>query len=346
MEVNNPVVQNDLKRIVESVEWTPFKNSRILITGSTGLIGKWLVWSFLRADSEYSLNLTLVLVIRNREKAAALFGEDDRIEYIVSDINELDASAIKADYIIHAASQTNSRAMVEQPVETAMTAINGTLKLLELSRKTAVRSMVYLSSMEVYGEVTTEEKITEDTMGLVNQLNVRSSYPEGKRMCENLCAGYASEYHVSCKIARLAQTFGPGIPLMDNRVFAQFMRSARNREDIVLHTRGESKRCYLYTADCVTAILTILLRGEAGRAYNCANEKTYKSIFEMAKLVAGHCAEDRIKVIVEDQDPARFGYPKTNMMNLDASALEALGWKPQFELEEMLKNTYDSLEGQ
>ena len=94
--------------------------------------------------------------------------------------------------------------------------------------------MVYLSSLEVYG---TPEKdadlITENDYGYIEPLSVRSSYSEGKRMVECLCASYAHEYSVPVKIARLSQTFGPGVAYEDGRVFAEFARCALEQRDIV-----------------------------------------------------------------------------------------------------------------
>ena len=85
--------------------------------------------------------------------------------------------------------------------------------MLELAKKNSA-ALVYLSSMEQYGvPYIPGEVMTEDKVGIIDHLNVRSCYPEGKRMCECMCAAYASEYGVDAKIVRLAQTFGAGIPL-------------------------------------------------------------------------------------------------------------------------------------
>ena len=72
----------------------------------------------------------------------------------------------------------------------------------------------------------------------------------------------------------------------DGRVFADFARCVIEKRDIILKTKGETKRSYLYTEDAVCAILTVMLNGESGQAYNVANEETYCSIYEMAQLVA------------------------------------------------------------
>ena len=117
-------------------------------------------------------------------------------------------------------------------------------------------------------------------------MNVRSSYPESKRLCESLCSAYASEYGVPAKVVRLTQTFGVGVSYNDGRVFAEFARCAIEGRDIVLKTKGQTKRNYIDIDDAVNAIFTVLLKGVAGEAYNVANEDTYCSIYEMANMVA------------------------------------------------------------
>ena len=130
-------------------------------------------------------------------------------------------------------------------------------------------------------------------------MKVRTSYPESKRMCESLCTAYASQYSVPVKVLRLTQTFGPGVRYDDGRVFAEFARCAIERRNIVLHTDGATRRSYLYTADAVSAILTVLLKGIAGEAYNAANEATFCSIREMAQLVCSECAGGKIGVEIQ-----------------------------------------------
>ena len=117
--------------------------------------------------------------------------------------------------------------------------------------------------MEVYGSPKNEDLLSEEDLGYLNPLNVRNCYPESKRMSESLVASYAREYGIRSMSIRLAQTFGPGVEYGDKRVFAEFARCAMEKKDIVLLTDGKSKRCYLYTMDAVSAILTVLLKGEA-----------------------------------------------------------------------------------
>lgn len=310
-------------------------NSKILITGATGLVGSAIVKRLLKqGDSK------VIALVRNAEKAEKVFSnyKTDNLEIMISDICDLKPKAIGVDYIVHAASQTSSKAFVNNPVETINTAINGTTAILEFARINPVKSFVYLSSMEIYGSPVIDEKIYENHSTNLDTMSVRSCYPESKRMCENICASYFSEYDIPVKIVRLTQTFGAGVAYNDGRVFAEFARCAIEGRDIVLKTKGKTKRNYLYLEDAVDAVLTVLLKGENGNAYNAANEDTYCSIYEMAKLVAEKCSNKKISVIIEENnDIAKFGYAPTLKMNLSTEKIRGLGWNAKVGLSDMFK---------
>lgn len=309
------------------------EGSVFLITGATGLIGRAVI-KYLMTNFE---NVTVYALVRNQERAEKIFSEyhGEKLKFIVSDAESLKPAPLNIDYIIHGASNTSSRAFVEQPVEIIKTAVYGTASVLEFARVNPVKSFVFLSTMEVYGTPETDDKIYETQNSNINVLSVRSCYPESKRMCENLCVSCFSEYAVPVKILRLTQTFGEGVPYDDGRVFAEFARCAIENRDIVLKTKGETKRCYLALSDAVSAILTVMLFGENGSAYNAANESTYCSIREMAELVADKCTGGKIKVRTEiNEDVSKFGYAPTLKMNLSTEKLQSLGWKPEIGLAE------------
>lgn len=310
-------------------------NKSILITGATGLIGSAIVNSFLSYNEHSPKKIHAILYVRNMRKALDLFGDRADISYIEGDICNPLSENIKVDYIIHAASQTSSKAFVQNPVEVALTSILGTKNMLEFAIKSEVNGFVYLSSMEVYGTPQTDEKISELTGTNLDTMQVRSSYPESKRICESLCCSYAAEYHVPSKVVRLTQTFGPGVLYNDGRVFAEFARCAIEGKNIILHTKGETRRSYLYVQDAVTAILTVLLKGKAAEAYNAANEETYCSIREMAEMVAHLYPQNPIVVQVQEESAETHGYAPTLHMNLDTSKLRGLGWTPKTGLAEM-----------
>ena len=236
------VLSEDFQRIAESgLPFDEFRGCSFLITGATGLIGSLLVRTLLYCNRVQGLNLKVYAVVRDVEKAGKIFGErDEALEYVVCDLAKDDiACPGDCDYIIHAAAVTTSRLMVSDPVGTIRTSIDGTEKLLKLAVNKSAKAFVYISSMEIYGQPMTEGRTTEKELGYIDISSVRSCYPESKRMCECLCNAYAAQYGLNVKSARLAQTFGAGILPTENRVFAQFARSAISGDDIVLHTTGE-----------------------------------------------------------------------------------------------------------
>lgn len=323
--MNNSIFEEDIKNIINDFDMSVFDGKTILVTGATGLIGKLCVKSLL--NSGY--NTQVIALVRDEEKAKNIFGESKRLTYLVQDINQRINTTRRVDYIIHAASTTSSKDFVEKPVETIYTAINGSRNVLEFAKNKRLEGMVYLSSLEIYG-VNEEENIKEEDYGYIDILNPRSSYSESKKMVETMCISYGTEYGVPVKIARLAQTFGAGVSISDNRVFAQFAKAIINKENIILHTKGETKRNYCYTTDAVRGIFTILTKGENNNAYNVANENSYYSISEMAHLLENEYTKVEYKI-----DEVNRGYNPTVKIALNTEKLNALGWEAKVNLKEM-----------
>lgn len=334
------------KLTLHNCNWLPLeqlKHTTLLLTGGTGLVGFNILKELSPVAEE--LDIRILALVRDEEKARQKFaGLDRRIVPVQGDVLRPLSIEGPVDHIIHGASITSSEAFVRQPVETIMTSVAGVQNLLELARKKQTRSMVYLSSMEVYGSVWEEKLLKESDIGYLDPVRLRSSYPESKRLCENLCVAYAKEYAVPVKIARLAQTFGPGIPATDRRAIVQFITSALRDQDIAIKASGESARMYLYTFDAVTALLTLLLKGENGAAYNIANKDTYCSIRRLAQtIVQTFGASSRVLVNTGTAEE-RAIYPPDSYLRLDTAKLEALGWSPQVSLEESLHFTGTSLQ--
>lgn len=327
-------VKEDLEQIAEcGLPFEAMYHSTVLVTGATGLVGSLAVKALLMMNEKKDAGIRILAMARSEEKVRQLFDgvECGKLRFLYGDLTKEISIEESVDYIIHTASPTGSKFFVTHPVETIEIAVGGTRQMLELAKEKQVKGMVYLSSMEVYGVVDPELPcVTEKDLGYIDILNVRSCYSEGKRICECLCASYASEYQVPVRIARLAQTFGAGVPATESRVFAQFAKSAIRGEDIVLHTEGKSVGNYCYTADVVKALFLLLVKGESGQAYTVTNETSNTTIRGMAEMVAKELAAGKIKVVFDiPEDTLKYGYAPDVKMQLDAGKLRKLGWEPQ-----------------
>ncbi len=341
----NKVQIEDCQNIgkLDFIDWNELKNSTILVTGSTGLIGSNLVNALAFNNKEKELNIKLILLVRNTDAAKSLF-EWTGAEIVQYEIGQELKIEKNVDYIVHLASPTSSKFFVECPADTMLANIEGYKSLLDWAVKHPVKKFVGLSTMEVYGLPPRGHEVKENELGAFETMNARNSYPIAKIACEALCNSYYNQYGVPSVILRATQTFGPGVKYNDGRVFAQFMRCAIEKKNIVLKTKGETERSYLYTADAVTAIIVVLIKGHAGEAYTIANPETYCSIKEMGDLVANEIANGEIKVVFDlNNDATKQGYADTLYMDLDVAKIQKLGWKPRVSLLEMYERMISSI---
>ena len=316
---------------------TELEGKTIAVTGSTGLLGACMVHCLLALKAQRGVNLHIVAVARNMEKAVHLFGEErEELSYYLYDFSSTEPfqPKRKVDYLFHFAAPTASKDFIEKPVETMNMVYMGMQNILNYAEQAKLESLVLASTLEVYGTITDDSTpLTEDKQGYLDPMATRSSYPLAKRAAEGLCHNYTVEKQVKVKVARLAQTFGAGVSKQDNRVFAQFARSVIHNEDIILHTTGELSRCYCYTTDAISAMLYILLKGEDGTAYNVANEATYISILQMAELVAETFKPNHVHVVIDKQEG--LGYSPTTKLRLDTQRIQSLGWTPYYNMKDM-----------
>ena len=342
------ILKEDIGYLANSnmIDWKELTGKSVFITGGTGLIGSQLALTLAEYDKLHNAGIKIYVLARNQEKAEKII--KDYKEYVCVVFGNVRNKIVvdeNIDYIIHGASITGSKEFVDFPVETIYTGIDGTKNVLEFAKEKKIKGMVYLSSLEVYGITDPDKKsIQEHEYGYIEQMLPRSSYSEGKRMAECLCVAYGHEYGIPVKVARLAQTFGPGVSYADNRVFAQFARCAIEENDIVLKTKGETYRNYCYVRDAITGIFCVLIHGKINEAYNIANKKTGISICDMAHMVSEKIAKNKIKVVFDlGDDLAKMGYGPTIKIALDTSKLENLGWKAEIELEEAFERMIESM---
>lgn len=351
LESSNPILQEDLENIVERSmpALEQMKGSTILVTGATGLIGSLAVQALACANRVKNMNINILAFVRDKAKAELVLGQiihRPDVELITGNINEKITIDHRVDFIIHGANPTASKYFVTHPVETIKTILTGTENILELAVQKKVKSMVYLSSMEVYGQFPNEVKdVTEDKLGYIDILDVRSSYSEGKRMAECMCASYAAEYGVHVKIARISRIIGPGIvDKNDNRILTQFARCVAENRDIVLHSTGETMLNYCYTADAIATLFTVMTKGKNGEAYNVTNDKEVLSVKELAEALADKYNKTGIKVHYDiPKDVKKYGYNKVNTHALNNEKIKSLVCAFTFDITRAFERTVNSM---
>lgn len=331
-------LKEDLEQIQEYIKSASLSGRTLLITGATGLIGSLIVKGII----EYNLNnqehiVRTYAMVRKEKKVLETYSDYFKtieaaeklgIKFIFQDICEKVKLETQCDFVIHTANATGSQYFMTNPVEVIDSIYTGSKNVLDFARRAKVKGVVYLSSMEVFGKINSDTILHEENLGYIDIQNIRSCYSEGKRMVECMCKCYAEEYGVNVKVARLAQTFGAGVLSTENRVFAQFARSAVKGDDIILHTSGESMGNYCYTTDAIHAIFMLLTEGENGEVYTIVNENMTMEIREMAKLVANLISNGRSKVLFDIPENNVYGYAPETKMRLSGEKIRKLGWKP------------------
>ncbi len=338
MIYENKVYQQILSETAQNCFLYEFAGKRILLTGSTGLIGSFFVDLICFFNLHNEKKILLTGVNRNAERARIRFPHTDsnNIALVGSAVEKFSpCDDEKFDFIVHAASPADPLSYAKNPVGTITTNVLGTMNLLELSRKHGAK-FLFVSTREVYGYIENSLRYKENEFGLIDFNGIRSQYPESKRVSEILCRAYTDEYGVDAKIARLGYVYGPTQTEGDSRAVAQFLRNAARGEDIVLKSAGLQNRSWTFVADCVSGLIYILLRGNE-TVYNIADENSEISIATLAELIARVSGR---KVIHAEQSPEeRKGSSDNNDALLDASKLRGLGWRCLFDLKTGIENT-------
>lgn len=339
---NYPLYLEDLNNILCNIRIEEFCGKSFLITGSTGLLGSVLIDALMLANHR-NANISVYAVGRNKEKAFERFGEyydDDYFHFIEQDVRQPLPNEINVDYIIPLASNTHPLAYSQYPIETIEINVKGAEYALEKAVECDA-TVLYPSTVEIYGNARGEDVFTEDYTGQLNLSTARACYTESKRVSEALCQSYIAERGSNVKIVRLSRIFGPTMLMSDSKASSQFIIKALNGENIVLKSKGEQYFSYTYTADAVSAMLTVLANGENGVPYNISNELCNVHLKDFAR----YCAEWAGKDVVFDlpSDTEKKGFSVAMQAILDNSRLKSIGWIPKYEMKEAINRTLDIL---
>ncbi len=311
----------------------------IFLTGATGLIGSAIAEILFFLNQKKSAGIRIFLAGRSEERMRARFPFGG-YRFVAYDATQGQIELDEADFMIHAASPADPVSYTKEPVETMMANIRGIQSLLEWAKGKRTR-VLYISSSEVYGRKSGNQPYRETDYGFVDELNPRACYPMAKRAVETLCASYRKEYGADFVIARPGHIYGPEMTETDSRASAQFARNAAAGQDIVMKSAGSQLRSYCYSLDCASAILTILIEGKSGEAYNISNPASVVSIREIAEAFAQAAGR---KIIFENpSDEEASGYNMMDNSSLDGTKLEALGWRAQYGIPEGVARTVEIL---
>ncbi len=336
--MTNNIQKTEFENISKILNTSDLQNKSILVTGANGLIGSYLIdYLVYLLNQANNTNITIYAMSRSKTKLEQRFKETQNLVLVEQDLNEDLKFDSKIDYIIHTAGNAHPLAFSKYPVDTMKTNLLGTMNLLELAKKYNAK-LLYLSTGEIYGNNIDKKPFKESDLGIVDTKLARSCYPESKRAAETLCIAYSSQYDVHVNIARLCYVYGATITDTNSRADAQFLRNAIDKQNIVMKSEGLQERTYCYVADCVSALLVILLSGKNGEFYNIANPNSIVSIKEYAQTLADIA---NVKLIFElPDDIEKKGYSKPADSILDSTKLQNIGWKPFYDIKTGLKNTY------
>jgi len=341
--IDNNLYKEDLRYIGElELPWEKMQNKAMLISGATGLIGSLLI-DVIQYKNQAGLNCTIYALGRNLVKAKERFSycwEKTNFHFIKHDINmPLGKSRLnKVDYVLHMASNTHPLAYATDPIGTIQTNVMGTFHMLEFAVAHNATRVAFVSSNEIYGENRGDtEKFSEEYCGYIDCNTMRAGYPESKRCGEALCQAFISQKNLDVVIPRLTRSYGPTLLMSDTKALSQFIKKGIAHEDIVLKSDGTQYYSYIYAADAVAGLLTVLLCGEKGEAYNISDETSDIMLKDLAAIVADVC---NTKVVFEIPDIVEAaGYSKATKARLANEKLKKLGYHAQFDIRKGIERT-------
>jgi nucleoside-diphosphate-sugar epimerase len=237
-------------------------------------------------------------------------------------------------HIFHLACPTGVPNLLPLGEEMLLTSSIGTKNILDLALKHKAR-VIFTSTSEVYGDPL---KFPQDEgyTGNVNPVGPRSTYEEGKRFAESLCALYVRKYGLDCRVVRVFNTYGPNMSSKDKRVIPHFIESIKTNTKLPLHGDGSQKRTFCYVDDLVDGLILIAQKGKKGEVYNLGSDEEI-AIKDLAIKIA--------KILnrkLEVKNVERPAHDHKRRMP-DLSKVYNIGWRKKVSLDEGLKVTLESM---
>lgn len=295
-----PLPTEDLELVLAHTRplWEQARGRRLFISGGTGFFGAWLLESLAYCNRELGLGLSATVLSRDpgafARKMPHLVGEPC-IRMLRGDVRDFAFTPEEFEYVIHAAAPA-STAAASQPTELLSILIDGTKRMLEFARARGAKRFLLTSSGAVYGrQPQNVSHLPEDYVGGPPWLDPNAVYAEGKRVSEQMCSLYARESGIDFIIARCFAFVGPHLPLDQHFAIGNFIADALAGRNIAVRGDGTPMRSYLYGADLVIWLWTMLLRdslpGSNPHVFNVGSAEAF-SIRDLAQ------------VVVEELDPS------------------------------------------
>ena len=340
----NNLYMEDVHYVVNmDIPWEKLKDKRIMISGATGLIGSFLIDVILENNIINKLNCMVYALSRNTEKTKIRFSKysnDPHLIFIPYDVKNpfIQDNLETIHYVLHLASNTHPLQYSTDPIGTITTNIIGIQNMLDFAVEHRATRFAFASSNEIYGENRGDvEFFDENYCGYINSNTMRAGYPESKRCGETLCQAYKAQKELNVVIPRFTRSYGPTMLMSDTKAISQFIKKGIAEEDIVLKSAGKQFYSYQYVADSVSGLLTILLCGKNGEAYNIAEEHSDIMLKDLAAAIADISGK---KVVFEIPDSVEAaGYSTATKARLNGLKLQALGWKPKYDIKSGIERT-------
>jgi len=340
---DSEIIKEDIRNLADYLKpyHQNFSGKTFLITGAFGFLGRYMVHLLKYLNDEVLEIPARALLLDN-----FVTGYEQRV---ISDKNLIfhRHNVIKpfetdeeVDYIIHAAGIASPVYYTKYPIETMDVGTTGTRHMLELAYKKSVKSFIFMSSSEVYGDPDPKHVPTDETYnGNVSVTGPRSCYDESKRFGETMSLAFWRTYNVPVKIVRPFNVFGPGIRPDDFRVLPNFIEHALRKEPLPVHGHGKNTRSFCYINDEIEAIFRILFSEENGEAFNVGNPGPEVSVRDLALMVA-QVMPYHVDVVNIDPPHAVYATSDPKRRCPDITKLRKLtGFEPRYELSEGLMRT-------
>ena len=325
------IIINDVENICGQINHDFLTNKKVLITGSSGLIGTYIL-AYMASLIKAGIPLEVYAQTFSEPPPHMLelisCGKIKALQIDLSNINEYKRLP-EADVIIHSAGYAQPMLFMSNPIATMQINISATIALLQRLRPKG--SFIFISSSEVYCGLT-ESNFHEEHIGTTTPYHPRASYIEGKKSGEAACNAFRSQ-GVRAISARLGDVYGPGTRKHDKRALNSFIEKALFNQKIDLLDSGTAMRTYCYVVDALESLMRILFFGKQA-IYNVGGH-SYASIAELAKMIG---EITNVPVVFPSNEIQVAGSPE--VLQLDLRRVETEFGKTEYvELKEGLKRT-------